>query len=165
MKSCMFESLVQRIFRYVSMAAFGVVLINSASAQLPEGPGKAAVERICQQCHEVQRSISLRQDRDGWSGTVSKMISLGAQGTNSDFNAVIDYLATHYPGEPLPKIDANTARAIDFESAFSLRRSQSALLIAYRAKNGPFKSLEDLKKIPGVDFAKIEKHKDRLVFD
>lgn len=136
-----------------------------ASAQLPDGPGKAEVERICQQCHELQRSISPRQDREGWAGTVNKMISLGAQGTNADFLAVVDYLALHYPGEPLPKIDANHARAIDFESAFLLRRSESARIIAYREKNGPFKSVEDLEKVPGVDAAKIEKHKDRLTFE
>lgn len=141
-----------------------IVFAGVAAAQLPEGPGRAEVERVCQQCHEIQRSISPRLDRDGWAGTVSKMISLGAQGTNSDFNLIIDYLATHYPGEPLPKIDANKARAIDFESAFLLLRSESARVIAYREKNGPFKSLEDLEKVPGIDASKIEKHKERLTF-
>lgn len=145
----------------VMLGAIAVV----ASAQLPEGPGKAEVEKVCQQCHELQRSISPRQDRDGWAGTVNKMISLGAQGTNAEFLEIVDYLSLHYPGEPLPKIDANHARAIDFESAFTLRRSQSALIIAYREKNGPFKSVEDLEKVPGVDAMKIEKHKDRLVFE
>src|SRR5256885_3955212 len=131
-------------------------------AQLAEGPGKAEVERICTQCHELQRSISLHQDHDGWAGTVSKMISLGAQGTNKDFLLVVDYLAKNYPGEPLPKVDVNKARAIEFESLLTIRKSQSAQIIAYREKNGPFKSIEDLKKVPGVDPAKIDAHKDRL---
>lgn len=148
-----------------AFAAGVFFLFSSASAQTPDAnAGKADFERICQQCHELARSTSLHQDRDGWAGTVSKMISLGAQGTNSQFVAIIDYLAATYPGQPLPKIDANTARAIDFESAFSLRRSQSALIIAYREKNGPFKSVADLEKVPGIEASKIEKHKDRLVF-
>ena len=46
----------------------------------------------------------------------------------------------------------------------SLLRSQAALIIQYRAKNGDFKSIDDLKKVPGVDVAKIEAKKDRLVF-
>ncbi|HKX30835.1 MAG TPA: helix-hairpin-helix domain-containing protein, partial [Blastocatellia bacterium] len=46
----------------------------------------------------------------------------------------------------------------------SLRRSQAAAIIQYRAKNGKFKSIEDLKKVPGVDAAKIEAKKDRLTF-
>jgi competence protein ComEA len=37
-------------------------------------------------------------------------------------------------------------------------------VIEYRTKNGNFKSLEDLKKIPGVPFAKFEAKKDRLTF-
>lgn len=135
------------------------------AAQLPEGEGKAELERTCQQCHELARSISPRLDRDGWAGEVSKMIALGAQGKSADFNKIIDYLAIHFPSEPLPKIDANSARAIDFESAFTLRKSESARILAYRAKNGPFKSLDDLLKVPGIDAAKIEKHKDRLVFE
>ena len=135
-----------------------------AWAQLPEGPGKAEVERICTQCHELQRSISLHEDHDAWAGTVSKMIGLGAQGTNKDFSLIVDYLAKNFPGEPLPKVNVNTARAIEFESLLTIRKSQSAQIIAYREKNGPFQSLEDLKKVPGIDPAKIDAHKDRLVF-
>ena len=44
-----------------------------------------------------------------------------------------------------------------------LLRKESAALIAYRTKHGPCKTLEDLKKIPGVDFRKIERRRDRLV--
>jgi competence protein ComEA len=58
----------------------------------------------------------------------------------------------------------NKAAAIEFESGLSLRRSQAAAVIQYREKNGPFKSIADLKKVPGIDVAKIEAKKDRLVF-
>ncbi len=144
---------------------FGILILTCCAwAQLPEGPGKEQVERICTQCHELQRAIAPRQDHDGWAATVSKMIGLGAQGTNKDFSLIVDYLAKNYPGEPLPKVNVNTARAIDFESLLTIRKSQSAQIIAYRDKNGPFKSIEDLEKVPGIDAAKIEAHKDRLVF-
>ena len=56
-------------------------------------------------------------------------------------------------------------RAIDLESGLSLRRSQAAAIIQYREKNGPFKSIEELKKVPGIDIEKIEAKKDRLVFE
>ena len=42
--------------------------------------------------------------------------------------------------------------------------SQAAALIAHREKNGKFKSIADLKKIPGIDAAKFDAKKDRLVF-
>jgi competence protein ComEA len=143
-----------------------VLLLAAASAwaQLPDGPGKIETERICTQCHDLARSISLRQDRAGWQATMDKMVALGAQGDEKDLKAVVDYLATHYPADDVPKIHVNTARAIEFESGLSLKRSQAAAIIEYRTKNGPFQSIDDLKKVPGIDAAKIDAKKDRLVF-
>jgi competence protein ComEA len=45
-----------------------------------------------------------------------------------------------------------------------LKRSDAAAAIQYRTKNGDFKSIEDLKNVPGIDTAKIEAKKDRLTF-
>ncbi len=141
-----------------------ILFAASAWAQLPDGPGKAETQKICTQCHDLERSISLRQDRPGWQATMDKMVTLGAKGDDKEFQLVVDYLAAHYPADEVPRINVNTARAIDLESGLSLRRSQAAAIIEYRTKNGPFKSLEDLKKVPGVDTAKIEAKKDRLTF-
>ena len=137
---------------------------GSAWAQLPEGPGREETEKLCKQCHELERSVSLRQDRAGWQTTIDKMVSLGAQGTDKELEAVLDYLAKTYPGDEQPKLNVNKATAIELESRLSLRRSQAAAVIDYRTKNGPFKSIEDLKKVPGIDVAKVEAKKDRLAF-
>ncbi|HEY2014184.1 MAG TPA: helix-hairpin-helix domain-containing protein [Bryobacteraceae bacterium] len=132
--------------------------------QLPDGPGKAETEKICSQCHDLARSISLRQDREGWQNTMNKMATLGAKGSDQDFQLVVDYLAKNFAAEEVPKINVNKARAIDLESGLSLRRSEAAAVIEYRTKHGEFKSIEDLKKVPGIDVAKIEAKKDRLAF-
>ena len=139
-------------------------LATAAWAQLPDGPGKAETEKICSQCHELERSVSLRQDRDGWQATLNKMITLGAKGTDQEFQAVVDYLAKNYPGDGIPRINVNKARAIELESGLTLKRSEAAAIVAYREKHGDFKSIEDLKKVPGIDPAKIEAKKDRLSF-
>jgi competence protein ComEA len=141
------------------------LLAGAAWAQLPDGPGKAETERLCSQCHELARSISLRQDRAGWEATVDKMVSLGAKATDKETGAVIDYLAAHFAAEEVPRINVNKARAIDLESGLTLKRSEAAAIIEYRAKNGSFKSIDDLKKVPGIDAAKIEAKKDRLIFE
>ena len=143
--------------------AFGL-LASSAYAQLPDGPGKAETERICAQCHELERSISLHQDRDAWQATMNKMVTLGAKGTEKEFQAVVEYLAKNFPGAEVPKINVNQAEAIDLESGLTLKRSEAAAIIQYRAKHGNFKSIEDLKKVPGIDAAKIDAKRDRLVF-
>ena len=145
----------------------GIVLAmiaSSAWAQLPDGPGKAETEKLCTQCHELERSISLHQDRAGWQATVDKMTTLGMKASEKEMQTVVEYLARGFPAEDVPRINVNKARAIDLESGLSLPRSQAALVIQYRNKNGDFKSIEDLKKVPGVDAAKIEAKKDRLVF-
>jgi competence protein ComEA len=137
---------------------------GTAYAQLPDGPGKAETERICSQCHELERSISLRQDRAGWQATTDKMVGMGAKGTDKEFQLVVDYLSKHYAGEAAAAINVNQAEAIDLESGLSLKRSEARAIIDYREKHGKFKSLDELKKVPGIDTAKIEAKKDRLSF-
>ena len=151
--------------RSVSRLSISAALFAAAAfAQLADGPGKAETQKICAQCHELERSISLRQDRAGWQTTMDKMVTLGLKGDDKDIQAVLDYLTANYAASEVPRLNVNKARAIDLESAISLPRSQAALVIQYRTKNGDFKSIEDLKKVPGVDTAKIEAKKDRLVF-
>ena len=141
-----------------------LLFASGAWAQVAEVPGKAEALRICIQCHEFERSVAPRQDRAGWQATMDKMVALGAIGTQKEFDAIVNYLAKTYPGEEVPKIKVNQARAIELESGLSLPRSQAAAIVQYRTKNGDFKSIEDLKKVPGVDVAKIEARKDRLLF-
>jgi competence protein ComEA len=151
-----------------SLLYIGASLLLGASyahAQLPDGPGKVETEKVCTQCHDLARSISLHQDRAGWQATMDKMAGMGAQGSDKEFKTIVDYLTQHYPAEDVPLIRVNSARAIDFESGLTLRRSQAAAIVEYRNKNGPFKSIDDLKKVPGIDAAKIDAKKDRLLFD
>jgi competence protein ComEA len=95
---------------------------------------------------------------------MDKMVALGAKGTEQELKAVLEYLVKNFPAADIPKINVNEAEAIDLESGLSLRRSQAAAIIQHRNQHGRFKSAEDLKKVPGVDAAKIEAKKDRLTF-
>jgi|HubBroStandDraft_5_1064220.scaffolds.fasta_scaffold15133_4 competence protein ComEA len=145
----------------------GLFLLGGAMGlwgQMPPGPGREETQRVCSGCHEVERSISLRQDREGWKATINKMVSLGAEGSEQEFSSALDYLSQNYPAEAIPRLNVNTARAIDFESRLTLRRSEAAAIIKYRTEHGNFKSIDDLKKVPGIDPAKIEAKKDILIF-
>lgn len=142
----------------------GFVGITLIAQELPEGAGREETIKLCSQCHELARSISLRQDRDGWSTTMNKMAAFGMKGTPKDFALILDYLAKHYPADEVPRVNVNTARAIELEAGLSLRRSQAAALIAYREKNGAFKNLEDLKKVPALNAAHLDARKHRIAF-
>jgi competence protein ComEA len=91
------------------------------------------------------------------------MVSLGAKGSDEELVVVLDYLSANFKGDAPKPVNMNTAPAIDLESVAGLLRKEAAALIAYRTKHGPCKTLEDLKKIPGVDFRKIDRRRDRLV--
>src|SRR5262245_14826628 len=150
----------------VALLAGGERAKSSADSDrpLPDGPGKTETQKLCSKCHDLDKSVSINQDRAGWRRTIEKMLDFGAKATDQEFEAVLGYLATNFPADDVPKIDVNKAPAIEFESGLSLRRSQAAAIIRYREKNGPFKSIEDLEKVPGVDIEKIEAKKDRLIF-
>jgi competence protein ComEA len=92
------------------------------------------------------------------------MVAFGMKGDEKEFNLIVDYLTKNYPAEDIPKVNVNKATAIELESGLSLRRSQAAAVLAYRAKNGDFKSIDDLKKVPLIDAEKIEARKDRIAF-
>ena len=91
------------------------------------------------------------------------MIGLGARASDTEFEQITDYLATNFKGEAPKPINMNTASSVELESVATLLRKESAIWIAFRNKNGPCKSLDDLKKIPGLPFKKIDERRDRLV--
>jgi len=129
---------------------------------LPPGPGRDATIKVCSGCHNVGIVASLRLTRDGWAGVVKDMVKEGATGTDQEIAQVIEYLSANFLGESPRPINVNTAPAIDLESVIGLLRSEARALINYREKT-PCKAIEDLKKVPGLDFKKIEAARDRIV--
>lgn len=148
---------------FVAVALLAGVLPAAAQDPFPDGPGKDVTLRMCGTCHPPERSAAVRLTRAGWQGVMARMVSLGALGSDAERAAVLDYLSASFKGEAPKPVNLNTAPAIDLESVAGLLRKEAAALIAYRTKHGPCKTLEDLKKVPGVDFRKISRRRDRLV--
>jgi len=66
-------------------------------------------------------------------------------------------------GQALQPLNLNTAAQIDLEAAGGLLRREAAAVVRYREQNGRFKTVDDLKKVPGLDFKKIESRRDAVV--
>jgi competence protein ComEA len=147
----------------VVVAVLACAARAAAQDSFPDGPGKDITVRVCGTCHPSARGAAVRLTRGGWQNVIAKMVSLGAKGSDEELAAVLDYLSANFKGEAPKPVNMNTAPAIDLESVAGLLRKEAAALIAYRTKHGPCKTLQDLKKIPGVDFRKIERRRDRLV--
>jgi len=154
--------------RIVSAAGFALLTLAVAPAsaraqgQLPEGEGKAVVQKLCSTCHPAERGASVRLTREGWQDVMTRMVGLGLKGTDEELTAALEYLATHFKGEAAAPLNLNRATPVQLQSVVGLLRKESAVLIAHRTKT-PCKTLEDLKAVAGLDFSKIEKRRDRLV--
>lgn len=157
-------------FVWVSLAA-GVSAQQPAPQQqahtqntdFPDGPGKDVLLKTCNKCHSPNIVMANGQDREGWENTITKMVSLGATGSDEDFTAILDYLAKNFPSAAV-KINVNKATAAELETGLALSPAEGDAIVSYRGKNGDFKSLEDLKKVPQVDPKKLDAKKDILTF-
>jgi competence protein ComEA len=131
---------------------------------LPDGAGRDITVKVCSQCHEAQKAASVKLTRAGWSEEIDKMKALGATGTDLEFQQILEYLSEYFKGELDRPLDMNTAEAIDLESVLGLLRRESAAVIQYRARRGPFSSMADLKDLDPAILKKIDAKKDRVVF-
>jgi competence protein ComEA len=129
---------------------------------LPEAPGRDLTVKLCGNCHAADTVASTRHTRDGWREVIDRMVAAGAKGTEQELATVLEYLTTQFPAQEQKALNLNTATAIELESVAGLLRKEAAALIAHREKNGPCKTLEDLKKVAGLDYKKIETRKARL---
>jgi competence protein ComEA len=141
----------------------GVLRGVAGAQQLPDGPGKAELMKVCGACHQAERSASVRLTREGWGGVIDDMIRRGAKGTDDEFNAILEYLATHFLGEAPRPLNINRATNLDLETVGGLTRKEAAAVLAWLDEVGICKSLEDMKKVAGLDYKKIEARKDFIV--
>lgn len=130
---------------------------------LPDGLGKDVTVRACGTCHETRRAASVRLTRDGWAAVIDSMQKRGARVTEEDFPIVLDYLSTHFLGQAPQPLNLNTATQIDLEAAGGLLRREASAVIRFREQHGRFKTIDDLKKVPGLDFKKIESRREAVV--
>ena len=134
----------------------------AAQDVLPDAPGRDVTVKLCSTCHAAETVASVRHTPEGWRDVIAKMVAAGAEGTEQELETVFQYLSTQFPVEAQKALNLNTATAIELESVAGLLRKEAAALIAHREKNGPCKKLEDLKKIKGLDYKKIEARKEQL---
>jgi glucose dehydrogenase len=64
---------------------------------LPEGPGKALVQRTCGgACHGLNTVTGVRRDRAAWTAMVDSMVARGAKAKENEVKVIVDYLAEHF---------------------------------------------------------------------
>jgi competence protein ComEA len=130
-----------------------------APAKLPPGPGRDTLVRVCGDCHGVDVFEGQRRTRGQWREVVDDMVARGANASDDDTAAIMNYLATVFG-----HVNVNKASESDIATVLELASTEAAAIVRYRTTSGEFKTLDDLKKVPGFDLSHVEAKKDRITF-
>jgi competence protein ComEA len=146
MRSCLIAVL--------ALCASGVRAENTSAAAVDAATFRA----LCGSCHSTALVEGLRTEEE-WREEVDQMIKVGARGTEEQFQRVMRVLM-----RTLGRVNVNTATAPQIAAVLDLTDSAAEALVKRRAAAGKFKTLEDLKRVSGVDPARLEARKDRVIF-
>jgi competence protein ComEA len=145
----------------VKLLLFSLVALGAYAQALPDGPGKETFQMVCSMCHSPDAVIGKQGTKQWWQSKVTEMLQESTDIPDSDIDTIVAYLAKNFP---VVKINVNKASAKDLETGLQLTAKESESIVSYRQANGSFKTMDDLKKVPGLDAVKIESKKDRLDF-
>jgi len=132
------------------------------AARLPDGPGKEIVGKVCIDCHDSGNFRKARFTTEEWTDSVEDMVQRGATGTPQELEAVVAYLTKNF-GKGAP-VRINTAPFSEIKVVLGFTVPEVRALMDYREKNGELKSFDQLLKVPGIDAAKAESQKAKIVF-
>ena len=130
-----------------------------SKSRFPPGPGRDALLKVCSDCHGAESAVASFKTHDEWSKTLDEMANNGAQGTDEEWNLIQTYLDKHYSF-----IFVNKASAPDLASTLDVSTDVANTIVTRRTDKGNFKSVDDLKAVPGLAAATIDARKDRIIF-
>jgi len=71
---------------------------NQQPVVLPEGPGKAIIEKECTECHALNRAVGGGgRNRSEWQSVIDMMVTSGTKLTADQIPVVVDYLTANFP--------------------------------------------------------------------
>jgi competence protein ComEA len=151
-------------FRAPSCCAFLIFAIGltaTATAQEPAAPfpQSEAFAKVCSSCHDAERILSNRRTRTQWQEVIEKMVERGAEGTDSDFTAVEEYLVHHFG-----RVNINKALPRDIAAVLDVSAKDAEAIVAFRKTNGDFADFDALCKVPGIDVEKLKAGRDGISF-
>ena len=132
--------------------------------EFPPGDGRDTTLRLCTKCHSANVILATGRDRDGWEAIISKMVTFGAVGSDEEFTQVADYLTASFPPVAVQKVNINKAAGAEIASTLAISTDDAKAITSYRDKVGSFKSLDDLKKVPGIDLKNLDARRDRILY-
>jgi mono/diheme cytochrome c family protein len=96
------ENKCKRLIGLIGLVFVLVVMSNLEQRRVTatsttQADGRAVVQKICgSSCHALERATVSPRSRAQWEDVISKMVALGAKGTDEELVVVLSYLATNY---------------------------------------------------------------------
>jgi len=115
--------------------------------------------RVCGNCHDSERVTASRRSKVDWEDVINTMVTKGAEGSDQDFETVLQYLL-HYYG----KVYVNRCVASELVTVLGLPQKDADAILAYKKDKGNFADFDALTKVPGIDVKALEAHRDAIVF-
>jgi competence ComEA-like helix-hairpin-helix protein len=125
------------------------------AADLPEGPGKSAVVKFCDNCHGLDKFAADRKSKSDWESTLTQMADEGLELSDEEYETIIGYLSKY-----LSKVNVNQATAAELAARLEISAKEAEAIVQYRERHGAFKDWHEIAKVDGVDARKIETKKD-----
>jgi competence protein ComEA len=144
----------------VAALLIGASWAQSNEQLLPPGPEKDRMTKLCVGCHEIDLVVARRHTREEWDGVVEDMIARGTKGTAEELSFVAEYLSKY-----LGKISVNIATAKEVQHGLKISEKDANLIVSWREQHGKFKNSEEVRRVPGLDAAKIGDKRGWMSFD
>jgi competence protein ComEA len=144
----------------VVVTALTAAAIPSNAQALPDGPGKDLVEAICSECHTTERISTQQLTKPQWADKVLEMLQEAPDVKQSERDKIVEYLAKSFPAHA----NVNKDDAKKLQATLAISPESASAIVSYRQKNGSYKTLDDLKKVPGVDATKLDAKRDVIDF-
>ena len=153
--------ILKTVSRLLVLATVLTAAIIPASAEgLPDGPGKNLVEAICSECHTTERIATQQLTKPQWADKVLEMLQEAPDVKQSERDKIVEYLAKNFPAHA----NVNQATPKELQAILEISPESAENIVSYRQKNGSFKTLDELKKVPGVDAAKLDAKREIIDF-
>jgi competence protein ComEA len=129
---------------------------------LPDSPGRDLFQTVCSACHEPTKVIGQHKTKDEWQAKVTEMLQEDQEVTQQEREIIVNYLAANFP--KLATVNVNRADAKELQAALHLSSKVAEAIVGYRSEKGNFRTLDDLKKVPGLEAAAVDSWKEAVEF-
>jgi competence protein ComEA len=144
---------------FIAFSWIPLIVAATGQDRLPDGPGRPELVKVCSGCHDAEIVLAHLQTPAEWADTFQKMVDVGAEATPDEWRLIAQYVDAN-----VALIAINKSPASELQLTMDVAAEIASAIVKHRQENGAFKSIDDVKKVAGVDATKVDARKSRFVF-